>query len=209
MFSNVGWGEILLLLIVGLVLIGPERLPHIITDVRAMILAARTAIDDAKQTLTGDLGEDFDELRKPLGELSELRKLNPKTALTRTLFDGDDTYLDLLSGKPAAGGGAAEGGASAAGAGAAGAAAAGAGASGAAGAAGAAGAGAAGAAGIAAAANAANANPGAAQGVAGGNAAGGNQAGGNNGGAGGSAAANPNAGGAQAGGHNWADDDVL
>lgn len=207
MFSNVGWGEILLLLIVGLVLIGPERLPHIITDVRAMILAARTAIDDAKQTLTGDLGEDFDELRKPLGELSELRKLNPKTALTRTLFDGDDTYLDLLSGKPAAGGGAAEGGASAAGAGAAGAAA-GAGASGAAGAAGAAGAGAAGAAGIAAA-NAANANPGAAQGVAGGNAAGGNQAGGNNGGAGGSAAANPNAGGAQAGGHNWADDDVL
>lgn len=197
MFSNVGWGEILLLLIVGLVLIGPERLPHIITDVRAMILAARTAIDDAKQTLTGDLGEDFDELRKPLGELSELRKLNPKTALTRTLFDGDDTYLDLLSGKPAAGGGAAEGGAGAAGAGAAGAAA------------GAGAAGAAGAAGIAAAANAANANPGAAQGVAGGNAAGGNQAGGNNGGAGGSAAANPNAGGAQAGGHNWADDDVL
>lgn len=197
MFSNVGWGEILLLLIVGLVLIGPERLPHIITDVRAMILAARTAIDDAKQTLTGDLGEDFDELRKPLGELSELRKLNPKTALTRTLFDGDDTYLDLLSGKPAAGGGAAEGGASAAGAGAAGAAA------------GAGAAGAAGAAGIAAAANAANANPGAAQGVAGGNAAGGNQAGSNNGGAGGSAAANPNAGGAQAGGHNWADDDVL
>lgn len=197
MFSNVGWGEILLLLIVGLVLIGPERLPHIITDVRAMILAARTAIDDAKQTLTGDLGEDFDELRKPLGELSELRKLNPKTALTRTLFDGDDTYLDLLTGKPAAGGGAAEGGASAAGAGAAGAAA------------GAGAAGAAGAAGIAAAANAANANPGAAQGVAGGNPAGGNQAGGNNGGAGGSAAANPNAGGAQAGGHNWADDDVL
>lgn len=189
MFSNVGWGEILLLLIVGLVLIGPERLPHIITDVRAMILAARTAIDDAKQTLTGDLGEDFDELRKPLGELSELRKLNPKTALTRTLFDGDDTYLDLLSGKPAAGGGAAEGGASAAGAGAAGAAAAGAGASGAAGAAGAAGAGAAGAAGIAAA-NAAKANP----------VAGSSQSGQ---GASGQGAAGNGA------GHNWADDDVL
>lgn len=108
MFSNVGWGEILLLLIVGLVLIGPERLPHIITDVRAMILAARTAIDDAKQSLSGELGEDFDELRKPLGELGDLRRMNPKTALTRTLFDGDDTYLDLLTGKPAAGGGAGE-----------------------------------------------------------------------------------------------------
>ena len=199
MFSNVGWGEILLLLIVGLVLIGPERLPHIITDVRAMILAARTAIDDAKQTLTGDLGEDFDELRKPLGELSELRKLNPKTALTRTLFDGDDTYLDLLSGKPAAGGGAAEGGASAAGAGAAGAAA-GAGAADAAGAAGAAGAGASGAAGIAAA-NAAKANPGAASanGVA--NPVAGSSQSGQ--GASGQGAAGNGA------GHNWADDDVL
>ena len=183
MFSNVGWGEILLLLIVGLVLIGPERLPHIITDVRAMILAARTAIDDAKQTLTGDLGEDFDELRKPLGELSELRKLNPKTALTRTLFDGDDTYLDLLSGKPAAGGGAAEGGAGAAGAGAAGAAAAGAGA------AGAAGAGAAGAAGIAAA-NAAKANPNVGSSQSGQGASGQGAAG-------------------NGAGHNWADDDVL
>lgn len=179
MFSNVGWGEILLLLIVGLVLIGPERLPHIITDVRAMISAARTAIDDAKQTLTGDLGEDFDELRKPLGELSELRKLNPKTALTRTLFDGDDTYLDLLSGKPAAGGGAAEGGASAAGAGAAGAA---------------------GAAGIAAA-NAAKANPGAASanGVA--NPVAGSSQSGQ--GVSGQGAAGSGA------GHNWADDDVL
>lgn len=190
MFSNVGWGEILLLLIVGLVLIGPERLPHIITDVRAMILAARTAIDDAKQTLTGDLGEDFDELRKPLGELSELRKLNPKTALTRTLFDGDDTYLDLLSGKPAAGGGAVDGGAGAAGAGAAGAGAAGAGTAGA------------GAAGIAAA-NAAKATPGAASANPGVN----NTVNFNGGGLGnGGAAANGTGNGA---GHNWADDDVL
>lgn len=197
MFSNVGWGEILLLLIVGLVLIGPERLPHIITDVRAMILAARTAIDDAKQTLTGDLGEDFDELRKPLGELSELRKLNPKTALTRTLFDGDDTYLDLLSGKPAAGGGAADGGAGAAGAGAAGAAAAGAGAAGAAGA---------GAAGIAAA-NAAKANSGAASANANADGARSGQSSAGQGSPGQGSADQGAAG--NGAGHNWADDDVL
>ncbi|MFD8880052.1 Sec-independent protein translocase protein TatB [Corynebacterium xerosis] len=200
MFSNVGWGEILLLLIVGLVLIGPERLPHIITDVRAMILAARTAIDDAKQTLTGDLGEDFDELRKPLGELSELRKLNPKTALTRTLFDGDDTYLDLLSGKPAAGGGAADGGAGAAGAGAAGAAAAGAGAAGAAGTAGA------GAEGIAAA-NAAKANPGAASANANADGARSGQSSAGQSSPGQGSADQDAAG--NGGGHNWADDDVL
>lgn len=118
MFSNVGWGEILLILIVGLILIGPERLPQLITDFRAMVLAARTAIDDARESITGEFGEDFDELRKPLGELGDLRKLNPRTAITRTLFEGDDTYLDFLSGKPAAGTGPADapGGAGAAGA---------------------------------------------------------------------------------------------
>ncbi|ALA67053.1 Sec-independent protein translocase protein TatB [Corynebacterium lactis] len=106
MFSNVGWGEILVLFLVGLVIVGPERLPKLVQDARAMLLAARTAINDARENLSGEFGEDFDDLRKPLQELNELRRLNPKTAITRTLFDGDDTYLDMLSGKPAVGGGA-------------------------------------------------------------------------------------------------------
>ena len=105
MFSNVGWGEILVLFVLGLILIGPERLPKVIEDVRALLLAARTAINDARDNLSDEFGEDFDDLRKPLQELNDLRRLNPKTAITRTLFDGDDTYLDMLSGKPAAGGG--------------------------------------------------------------------------------------------------------
>ena len=105
MFSNVGWGEILVLFILGLILIGPERLPKVIEDIRALLLAARTAINDARDNLSDEFGEDFDDLRKPLQELNDLRRLNPKTAITRTLFDGDDTYLDMLSGKPAAGGG--------------------------------------------------------------------------------------------------------
>ncbi|STB94378.1 Sec-independent protein translocase protein TatB [Corynebacterium amycolatum] len=105
MFSNVGWGEILVLFILGLILIGPERLPKVIEDIRALLLAARTAINDARDNLSDEFGEDFDDLRKPLQGLNDLRRLNPKTAITRTLFDGDDTYLDMLSGKPAAGGG--------------------------------------------------------------------------------------------------------
>lgn len=106
MFSNVGWGEILVIFILGLILIGPERLPKVIEDIRAFILAARTAINDARDNISGEFGEEFDDLRKPLQDLGDLRKLNPKTAITRTLFDNDDTYLDMLSGRPAAGGGA-------------------------------------------------------------------------------------------------------
>ena len=79
MFSNVGWGEILVLFILGLILIGPERLPKVIEDVRALLLAARTAINDARDNLSDEFGEDFDDLRKPLQELNDLRRLNPKT----------------------------------------------------------------------------------------------------------------------------------
>lgn len=104
MFSNVGWGEILVIFILGLILVGPERLPKVIQDLRALLLAARNAISEARENLSDEFGEDFDDLRKPLQDLGELRRLNPKTAITRTLFDGDDTYLDMLTGGPAAGG---------------------------------------------------------------------------------------------------------
>lgn len=104
MFSNVGWGEILVIFILGLILVGPERLPKVIQDFRALLLAARTAISDARENLSDEFGEDFDDLRKPLQDLGELRRLNPKTAITKTLFDGDDTYLDMLTGGPAEGG---------------------------------------------------------------------------------------------------------
>ncbi len=101
--GNIGWGEILVIFIVGLIVVGPERLPGLIQDVRAMVTAARKAISDARDSLNDEFGEEFDDLRQPLSEISNLRGLNPRTAITRTLFDGDDTYLDLLSGKPAAG----------------------------------------------------------------------------------------------------------
>ena len=71
MFSNVGWGEILVLFILGLILIGPERLPKVIEDVRALLLAARTAINDARDNLSDEFGEDFDDLRLSLIHISE------------------------------------------------------------------------------------------------------------------------------------------
>ena len=43
MFSSFGWGEFLFIMIIGLIVIGPERLPSVIEDVRAAIYAARTS----------------------------------------------------------------------------------------------------------------------------------------------------------------------
>ncbi len=99
MFSNVGWGEILLLFIVGLVIVGPERLPRLIEDIKAAILAARTAIDNAKQNLDTDFGEEFDEIRKPISQIAQIRSMSPKTAITRALFDDDNEFLDSFDPK--------------------------------------------------------------------------------------------------------------
>lgn len=99
MFSNVGWGEILLLFIVGLIIIGPERLPRLMEDIKAAIIAARTAINNAKQNLDTDFGEEFDEIRKPISQIAQIRSMSPKTALTRALFDNDDSFLDSFDPK--------------------------------------------------------------------------------------------------------------
>ncbi len=94
MFSSVGWGEIFLLVVVGLVVLGPERLPRLIQDARAALLAARTAIDNAKQSLDSDFGSEFDEIRKPLTQVAQYSRMSPKTAITKALFDNDSSFLD-------------------------------------------------------------------------------------------------------------------
>ena len=99
MFSDVGWGEIFLLFVVGLVVIGPERLPRVVRDVKAALTAARTAIDNAKQGLGDELGADFEEISKPLSELAALQRLGPRAALTKTLLDGAGSFLDALDPK--------------------------------------------------------------------------------------------------------------
>lgn len=94
MFSSVGWGEILLLVVVGLVVVGPERLPHLIQDARAALLAARTAINNAKQTLDSDFGSEFDEIRKPLSQVAQYSRMSPKSVITKALFDDDAEFLN-------------------------------------------------------------------------------------------------------------------
>lgn len=94
MFESIGWLEIFTLLIVALIVIGPERLPGLIEDVRAAIFAARRAIDNAKKELNGDLGADFEEFRKPIEQVAQYTRMGPRAAITKALFDGDDQYLD-------------------------------------------------------------------------------------------------------------------
>ena len=96
MFSQIGWLEILVLLVIGLIVIGPERLPGMIKDVRAVILAFRNLVADARKQLDQDLGPEFDQIRKPLRDLDSVRQMGSRGLITKTLFDDDDTFLTNL-----------------------------------------------------------------------------------------------------------------
>jgi len=80
-------------LIVALFLIGPERLPGLIKEARAMLLAVRKAVSQAKEQIDGELGEDFREFSKPLQELNSVRQMGAKGFITKTLLDDDDSFL--------------------------------------------------------------------------------------------------------------------
>jgi sec-independent protein translocase protein TatB len=105
MFANVGWGEMLVLLVAGLVILGPERLPGAIRWTTGTLKQAREYLSGATSQLRQDLGPEFEDLRQPLSELQKLRGMTPRAALTKHLLDGDDSFLTGNFEKPVSPGG--------------------------------------------------------------------------------------------------------
>lgn len=104
MFANVGWGEMLVLVVVGLVVLGPERLPGAIRWTATALRQARDYLSGMTAQLREDIGPEFDDLREPLSELQKLRGMTPRAALTKHLFDGDDSLFTGKFDEPSAGG---------------------------------------------------------------------------------------------------------
>ena len=103
MFGNIGWGEFMVLLVAALVVLGPERLPGAVSWVTKSLRQVRDYASGARQQLKDELGPDFEDLRKPLSELNELRGMTPKAVITKHLLDGDDSILTGNFDKPSAG----------------------------------------------------------------------------------------------------------
>ncbi|OBH16279.1 Sec-independent protein translocase protein TatB [Mycolicibacter sinensis] len=97
MFANVGWGEMLVLVVVGLVILGPERLPGAIRWTANALRQAREYVTSATDQLRAEMGPEFDDLRVPLSELQKLRGMTPRAALTKHLLDGDDSLFTAVS----------------------------------------------------------------------------------------------------------------
>jgi sec-independent protein translocase protein TatB len=78
---NIGPLELVVLAIVGLVVLGPDRLPGLARDAARMIKTLRELATGARQQLREELGPEFADV--------DLRTLNPRTVVQRAVF-GDD-----------------------------------------------------------------------------------------------------------------------
>ncbi|MHC1559838.1 Sec-independent protein translocase protein TatB [Actinomycetospora sp. C-140] len=86
MFDNIGWPELLVLALVGLFVLGPERLPAAAAWVANTVRTIRDYATGARDQLRQELGPEFDELRKPLEDLRSVRDLDPRRAVRQHLF---------------------------------------------------------------------------------------------------------------------------
>ena len=93
MFANLSWEHLLVLVVVGLVILGPERLPGAIRWTSDALRQAREYLSGMTNQLREDIGPEFDDLRGPISELQKLRGMSPRAALTKHLLDGDDSFL--------------------------------------------------------------------------------------------------------------------
>ncbi len=82
MLFNLGPFEIAVLVIVALVVFGPERLPELAKDAARMIKTLRELAQGARTQLRDELGPELADL--------DLRSLNPRVALQKAIFDDDD-----------------------------------------------------------------------------------------------------------------------
>lgn len=80
---GMGWPEIGLILVVGLLLFGPDKLPGMAKQAGQFVRTVRQMADNAKNDLGREMGQDFSDLN--------LRDLDPREVVRRHVLDqGDD-----------------------------------------------------------------------------------------------------------------------
>jgi sec-independent protein translocase protein TatB len=80
---GMGWPEILMIGVVGVIVFGPDKLPEIAKQAGGFIRTLRRMAENAKNDLGREIGEDFSGLK--------LRDLDPRELVRRNILDaGDD-----------------------------------------------------------------------------------------------------------------------
>lgn len=95
---GLSWGQIAIIVLVGVFVLGPERIPTAVTWVMSMLRKARTMAAGAQAQLRQEIGPELEELRrqvadlqslKEIQELRDLRDLHPKRLIGKNIL-GDE-----------------------------------------------------------------------------------------------------------------------
>ncbi|WP_306314541.1 sec-independent translocase [Streptomyces hydrogenans] len=86
MFSDIGALELVTLIVLAVLVFGPDKLPKVVQDVSRFIKKIREFSDSAKEDIRSELGPDFKDF--------EFEDLNPKTFIRKQL-DGNEDLGEL------------------------------------------------------------------------------------------------------------------
>ncbi len=76
---NLGAGEVLGLFVIGIILIGPDRMPNIAADVARFLIKAKNMAQNATNELKDNLGPGYEDL--------QVKDLHPKTFIKKHIGD--------------------------------------------------------------------------------------------------------------------------
>ncbi|MFC8173610.1 sec-independent translocase [Streptomyces sp. NPDC057242] len=82
MFSDIGALELVTLVVLAVLVFGPDKLPKVIQDVSRFVRKIREFSDSAKNDIRSELGPEFKDF--------EFEDLNPKTFLRKQLEGNED-----------------------------------------------------------------------------------------------------------------------
>ncbi|MFC9823896.1 sec-independent translocase [Streptomyces erythrochromogenes] len=82
MFNDIGALELVTIVVLAILVFGPDKLPKVIQDVTGFIRKVRAFSDSAKHDIRSELGPDFKDF--------EFEDLNPKTFIRKQLSENED-----------------------------------------------------------------------------------------------------------------------
>jgi sec-independent protein translocase protein TatB len=79
---GIGWPEIFMIGMVGVIVFGPDKLPELAKQAGSFIRTVRRMAENAKNDLGREIGEDFSGL--------QLRDLDPREVVRKNFLDATD-----------------------------------------------------------------------------------------------------------------------
>ena len=84
---DINSGELLVLLVVGVIVLGPERLPQYAAQLGKLVRQARSFARTARAQMRDELGEDFDDID---WQQLDPRRYDPRRIVREALLDDDE-----------------------------------------------------------------------------------------------------------------------